>query len=146
MQREVLTIRTNIPRNSARNSLKMSRLRPNLSLIFLLLSFSMFFFFFFFPSAPWCLPPTRTNSQQQCVSLCVIVGVGCRLPLGALWPCRRRQADRRVKLCAFIPLCHHQGSAFYHWHPDLTKSLFGFVHMFLAVLADVQIKVNRASH
>lgn len=42
MQREVLTIRKNIPRNSARNSLKMSRLRPSFSFIFLLYSFSIF--------------------------------------------------------------------------------------------------------
>lgn len=53
----ILTIRTNIPRNSARNSLKMSCLRPNFSFIFLLLSSSMV-------SAPPRGSPSEHNKQQ----------------------------------------------------------------------------------
>lgn len=105
MQREVLTIRTNIPRNSARNSLKMSRLRPNLSFIFLLLSFSIF------PPSRLLLSSSEQNKQlptrREPLSDC-----RCRLPPPTRCG-RTEQAARRVKLSASVSLCNHKGSSLY---------------------------------
>lgn len=73
-------------------------------------------FHFFFPLLP---PLARVSTrlflrQEQTAhkyegDVGVIVGAGCRLPLGALGPWSGEQAGGRAKLCAPVPLCDHQG-------------------------------------
>lgn len=103
MQREVLTIRKNIPRNSARNSLKMSRLRPNFSFIFLLYSFSIFpcgFLLYVF------LVTQQTANSSDGVS---VKHWRCRLSPPTRCA-RTAQADSDVKLSQSVSLGDHKRS------------------------------------
>lgn len=81
--------------------------------------------FHFFPRGSFCLPPCRTNSYQLRGSFWVIVGAGCRLPLGAVGPNRPPGALSSLRLFPFVTtrglLCiGNMGCTFSHWHPDLT--------------------------
>lgn len=103
MQREVLTIRKNIPRNSARNSLKMSRLRPSFSFIFLLYSFSIFPCGFLLDVL---LVTQQTANSSDGVS---VKHWRCRLSPPTRCA-RTAQADSDVKLSQSVSLGDHKRS------------------------------------